>query len=192
MAGRSRNPSPSTPTLMVRPRQERRGTSGARTQADTQPNTPARSGGAQSKPEPKHNHPHRTTQPGVAGHKRSAHTNTLTAQHRSQEWRGAAETQSQAKTPTPRTPARSVGLRAEHAHKHTQAQTPQPRVAGRSRNPSQSTHTHTAHPSQERRGSSGARTQADTHPNTPARSGGAQPKPEPKHNPDPNTSATQQ
>ena len=46
----------------------------------------------------------------------------------------------------------------------------------RSRNPSRSTHTHTAHPSQKWRGTSEARTRAHTHPNTPARRGGAQPK----------------
>ena len=94
----------------------------------------------QPKPEPKQTHPHHTSQPGVAGYKRSAETNTQT---------------------------------------HTR--TPQPGVAGRSRNPSQITHTYTAHPSQESRGTSGARTQTHTYPNTPARSGGAQLKPEPKH-----------
>ena len=50
-----------------------------------------------------------------------------------------------------------------------------------SQNPSQSIHTHTAQPSQEWRGTSGVRTQAHTHPNTLARSGGAQPKTEPQH-----------
>ena len=83
-------------------------------------------------------------------------------------------------------------MQAEPANKQTQTPTPQPGVAGRSRNPSPTTHTHTAHPSQEWQGTSGARIQAHTHPNTPARSGGAQPKTEPNHNPDPNTSATQQ
>ena len=62
------------------------------TPADTQPNAPARGGGVQPKPEPKHTHPHRTPQPGVAGCKRCAHTSTHTAQHPSQELRGAAET----------------------------------------------------------------------------------------------------
>ena len=64
-------------------------------------------------------------------------------------------------------------MQAEHTH----SPTPEPGVAGRSRNPSPNTHTHTAHPCQEWLGASGARTQ----PNTPTRSGGAQPKPEPKH-----------
>ena len=181
VAGRSRNPSQSTHTHAAHPSQEWRGTSGAGARAHTHPNTPARSGGAQPKPKPKHTHPRRTPQPGVAGYKRRAHTNTHTPQHPSQEWRGTAETQAKAHTPTPHTPARSGGVQAERAHEHTHTPTPQPGVAGRSRNPSQSTHTHAAHPSQEWRGTSGAGARAHTHPNTPARSGGAQPKPKPKH-----------
>ena len=162
------------------PSQDWRATSGAHTQAHTHPNTPARSGGAQPKPEPKHTNPHRTPKPVVAGYKRSAHTNTHKPQHASQEWWSAAKTRAQAHTATPHTPARSGGVQAEHAHKN-QTPTPQPGVAGHSQNPSPSTHTHTAHPSKECRGTSGARTQAHTHPDTPARSSGAQLKPEPKH-----------
>ena len=181
VAGRSPNPSPSTHTHTAHPIQEWRGTSGARTQAHTHPNNPARSGGPQPKPEPKHTHPHRTSQPGVAGYKRRAHTRTHTPEHPGQEWRGAAETRAQAHKPTPHTPARSGGVQAERAQIHREAPTPQPGVAGHSRNPRPSTHTRTEHPSQERRCTSGAATQAHTGPNTPARSGGAQPKPEPKH-----------
>ena len=58
----------------------------------THPNTQARSGGAEPKPKPKHTLPHNTPQLGLAGKERSAHTNTHTPQHPSQEWRGAAET----------------------------------------------------------------------------------------------------
>ena len=72
-------------------------------------------------------------------------------------------------------------MQAERAHEHMHSPTPQPGVAGRSRNPSPKTHTHTAHPSQEWQGASGACTRAHTKPNSPARSGWAQPKPEPKH-----------
>ena len=72
-------------------------------------------------------------------------------------------------------------MQAERPHEHTHSQTHQPGVAGRSRNPSPKTYTHTAHPSQEWQGASGALTLAHTQPNSPARSGGAQPKPEPKH-----------
>ena len=135
----------------------------------------------QLKPEPKHTHPHRATQPGVAGCKQSAHTSTHTAQHPSQKWRGAAETRAQTHTPTPRTPARSCRVQAERAQEHTHSPIDQPGVAGRSRNPSPNTNTQAAHPSQERRGTGGARTPAHTHPNAPASSGGAQLKPEPKH-----------
>ena len=176
VAGCSRNPSPSTHTDTAHPSQGRRGTGGAPTQAHGHLNTPARSGRAQPKPEPKHTHSHRTPQPGVAGYKRSKHTNTHTPEHPSQEWQGAAETLAQAQTPTPHTPARIGGVQAERAHKHTQAPTPQPGVAGRSRNLSPSTHTRTAHPSQEWLGTIGAATQAHKGPNTPARSGRAQPK----------------
>ena len=163
--GTQPKPSPNTHTHTAHPCQEWLGASGAR----TQPNSPARNGGAQLKPDPKHTHPHRPPVPGVAGCKRSTHKD----EHPSQELRGAAETRAQTHTPTRRTPARSGWVQAEHTH----SPTPQPGVAGRSRNPSPNTHTHTAHPCKEWLGGSGARTQ----PNTPARSGGAQPKREPKH-----------
>ena len=265
--GPSQNPSPSTHAHTAHPSQGWRGTSEARTQGHTHPNIPARSGGAQLKPEPEHTHPQRTPQPGVAGYKRSAHTSTHIPQHPSQEWRGAAETgaqahtptphtqarsggaqpkpeprhthprstpqpgvagygaecahkptktptpqsgvagrsrnpspsththiarpsqewwgaaetRAQAHTPTPHTQARSGGVQAEQAHKHTHTPTPQPVEVGPSQNPSPSTHAHTAHPSQGWRGTSEARTQGHTHPNIPARSGGAQLKPEPEH-----------
>ena len=265
VAGRSGNQSPSTHTHTAQPSQEWRGTSGARTKTHTHPNTPARSGGAHLKLEPKQTHPPRTPQPGVAGYKRNAHTNTHTPQHPgqewrgtdetrvqahtptphtparssrvqarmrtkstqtpdhpsqewrgaaqagaqahthtphtaasrwrgtsrtrsqrhthpSQEWRGAAETRAEAHTPDPHTPARSAGVQAERAHKNTQAaQHPSQEWRGAAQIPSPSTHAHTAHPSQEWLGKGGARTQTHTDPNTPARSGGAQPKPEPKH-----------
>ena len=223
VAGRSRNSSQNTHSHTAHPSQELQGASGVRTRAHTQPNTPARSGGAQPKPECKHTNPSRTPQPGVAGYRRSTHTSTHTAQHPSKEWRGAAETRAQTHTPTPHTPARSGRVQEDHAHQHTHtptpqpgvarrsrnlspnrhthtahpsqewrgtgghahehtdSPTPQPRVAGRSRNPSPKTHTHDTQPSQEWQGTSGAPTPAHTQPNTPARSGGAQPKPEPKH-----------
>ena len=57
----------------------------------THANTQARSGWAQTRPKPKHTHQHRTLRPGVAGYKRSRHTNTHTPHHPSQEWRGAAK-----------------------------------------------------------------------------------------------------
>ena len=180
-AGCSRNLSPSTHTHTTHQSQEWRPTGRARTQRHTHPKTPARSGGAQPKPELKHTHQRRTPQPGAAGYKRSTHTSTHTPQHPSQEWQGAAKTRAQAHTLTPHTRARSGGVQAEHAHKHTHTPTTEPGGGKCSRNQSASTHTHAAHPSQEWRGRSGARTQAHTHPNTPARSVGAQPKPEPKH-----------
>ena len=181
VAGCSRDLSPNTHTNIAHPCQEWLGASGAPTPVNTQPNTPARSGGAQPKSGPKHTHPQRAPQPRVAGCKRSAHTSTHTPQQPSQEWRGAAGTRARTHTPTARTPARSGGVQAERPHQQTHSPTPQQGVAGRSRNPSQNTHTHSAHPSQEWQGASGAPTPAHTQPNTPARSGGAQPKPKPKH-----------
>ena len=119
--------------------QEWRGTRGARTPVHTQPTTPARSGGAQPKLEPKHTHPRRTPQPRVAGCKWSAHTSRHKLQHPSLEWRGAAETRAHTHTPTPYTPARSGGVQGEQAHKHTHTPKPQPGVAGRSGNPNPTT-----------------------------------------------------
>ena len=159
VAGRSRKPSPSTHTHTARPSQEWRGTSGARTQAHTEPQNHSQEWRTQPKPEPKHTHPHRTSQPGVAGYKQSAHTSTHTPQHPSQEWRGAAKTRAQARTPQP-----GVAGYKRSAHTNTYTPTPEPGVAGRSRRPSPSTHTRTALPSQEWRGTSGARTQAHTEP----------------------------
>ena len=72
----------------------------------THPNSPARSGGAQPKPEPKHTHPRRTSQPGLAGYRRSAHTNTHTH---------------------PNTPASIGGAEPKPNSKHTHAhRRPQP------------------------------------------------------------------
>ena len=105
-------------------------------------------------------------------------TQTPTPQHRVA---GHNRDASPSTTPRPHTPARSGGVQAEHAHKPTHTQAPEPGVAGCSRNPSRSTHTQAAHPSQEWRGASRARTQAYTHPDSPARSGRAQQKPEAEH-----------
>ena len=69
--------------------------------------------------------------------------------------------------------------RSAHTSTHT-AQRPSQEWRGAAESRAE-THTHTAHPSQEWQGASGARARAHTQPNSPARSGGAQPKPEPKH-----------
>ena len=139
VAGRSRNPSPNAHTHTAHPCKEWLGASRARTRAHTHPNTPARSGGAQPKPEPNHTHPRRTPQPGVAGCKRSAHTSRHKPRHPSQEWWGAAGTRTQPHTPTPLTPASSGRVQAERTHKRTHTPTPQPGVAGHSRNPNPTT-----------------------------------------------------
>ena len=163
VAGCSSNPIPNTHGRGVHPNQGWRGASGAPTAAH------ASSGGVQPKPEPKQTHPRRAPKPGVARCKQSTNTSTR------QEWRGAAKTRAQTNTPTARTQARSGGVQAERPHQHTHSPTSQPGVAGCSRNPSPNTHTHGAHPSQEWRGASRAPTPAH------AKSGGLQPKPEPKH-----------
>ena len=185
--------------------QEWQGTSRARTQAHTHPGTPARSGGAQPKPEPKRTHPHRTSQPGVAGYKRSAHTNTHKPQHPNQEWRRGAQTRVGANTPTAHTPARGGGAQAERAHKHAHPNTrarsggAQPKPEPKHAQPSQEwrgtsgarTQTRTPQqPSQERRGPAETRAQAHTPPpHGPARSGRVQAERAHKHTQNPNTPA---
>ena len=139
VAGRSRSPSRNTHTHGADPSQEWRCASRAPTPAHTQPNTPARSGGLQPKPEPKHTHPRRAPQLGVPGCNRSAHTSRHKPRHPSQEWRGAAGTRTLPHTPTPVTPARSGRVQAERTDKRTHTPTPQPGVAGRSRNPNPTT-----------------------------------------------------
>ena len=134
--------------------------------------------GEQTKPKPTHTH---TTPPGMPGYKRATRTNRRTPQRRNKEWRGTAETRAQAHTPTPHNPARSCGVHAERARKHTYAQIPQPGVSGRGSTPSPSTQPRTAPPAKGGRGPGETHKPIRTHPNTPTRSGGAQPKPEPKH-----------
>ena len=124
VAGCSRNPSQNTHTHGAHPSQEWRGASGAPTPAHTQPNTPARSGGAQPRREPKHTHPHHAPQPGVAGCKGSTHTSTEKPKHPSQEWWGAAKTGAQTHTTPSHSPARSGGVQGEHAEKHAHPNTP--------------------------------------------------------------------
>ena len=132
-------------------------------------------------PEPKHTHPHSTPQPGEASYKWSAHTSTQTPRHPSQECRGAAEPRAQAHTATTHTPAKSGRVQAQRARKRRHTPALHTGVAGHSQSLSPSTQTRTIPPSQECRGTSGARTRAHTHPNTEARSGGEQPKAEPTH-----------
>ena len=191
----TRTPTPHAPASSA-------GVQGEHAQQHAHPNTQARSGGARPNTEPKHAHALNTPQPGVAGYRGSTRTNTHTPQRPSQEWRGAAETRAQAHTPTPHTPARSGGVKGERPHQHTHTPTPEPGVAGRSRNPNPNTRTHAARPSQEWRGTRGARThtrtpkhpsqvwrgaartRAQTHtptPHTPARSGGVQAEPAYQH-----------
>ena len=162
VAGRIRNSSPSTHTHTAHPSLEWGGTSGARTQTPTDPKTPARSGEAQPKPEPKHTHPDHTPQPGMAGYKQSVRTKTQTAIQPSEEWRGAGETWVQAQELTPHNPARSGGVQAQRAHKHTHTPTTRPGLAGRSRDQRPSKQTQTAHPSQQWGGTSGVRTETPT------------------------------
>ena len=133
----------------------------AHTNKHTHPNTPARSDGAQPRPQPKHTHPHRTPQPGVAGSKRSAHTNTHT--HPNTRARsGGAQPKPEPKHTNPhRTPRPGMAGYRRSAHTTTHAPKPRPGMvgcktkpkpnrthnkpqqgmAGRNRNPYPSTHT---------------------------------------------------
>ena len=159
VAGGSRNLKPGTHTYTAHPSRDWRATSAPGTQTHTHPNTQARSGGAQAKPAP------------------STHTH---AAHPSQQWRGTSGARTKAHRHS-NTPARSGGAQLKPEPKHTHAHcTPEPGVAGYKQ--SAHTHTHTPkHPSQEWRSTSGARTQTHNKLNTPARSGGGQPKPEARH-----------
>ena len=168
-----------TPTQHTPARSCKRGSPGVQAKhADAHPNIPARSGGAELKPEPKHTHPQYAPKPGVAGHQWSAHTNTPTPQHPSREWRVAAKTGAKAHGPAPHTPARSCRAQAERAHKHAYPHTPA-RTGGAQPKPEPKQTPTGAQPNQEWRGTGGARTQTHTQPNNPANIGGAQSKPEP-------------
>ena len=77
----------------------------------------------------------------------------------------------------PNTAVRNTGMQEKLKPEHTHIK-PQPKLAGRSQNPYPITHTLV--PSQEWRGY--RKTQTKTHtPQTPARNGGAKPKPLPQH-----------
>ena len=192
-----------TPTPRIRG-QDRLGAS----RAHTQPNTPARSGGAQPKPEPKHTHRHRaplarsgwvqaehthspTAQPTVAGRSRNPSPNTHI--HTAHPWPGVAGCKRS--THTAQDPSQEWRGEPKTEPKHTHPhRAPWPGVAGCERS------SHTAqHPSQEWRGA--AETRAQTHTSTlrtRARSGQVQaeqthsPTPQPgvagrSRNPSPNT-----
>ena len=94
----TRNPDAHT----TNPKQDGRGTGGARTQTHTLEDPMARNGGAQQKHEPKHTHPHRTAGPGLVGYRRSERTNTHTP------------------TPQPGLPGRSV-VPTQKTHPHRTA-----------------------------------------------------------------------
>ena len=83
-----------------------------------------------------------------------------TPQQRNQEGRGTAET------------------RAQHARPHT---APRPGKAGNKRGARTNTHHRTATPTRRCRRPRGTGARAHTHPNTPPRGGGAQPKLKPQH-----------
>ena len=150
---------------------------------------------ARCRPQPRHKGRCQATKAAAWRQTRGAHTSRNKPRHRnrcqatgnpqtmnpSQGSRGAVKSRAQTHTPTPHTPARTGRYRrSAHTSTHTPQQ-PRPGVAGRSQNQSPNIHTHTAHSSQEWQGTSRARTPAHTHPNTPAKVGGAQLKPEPKH-----------
>ena len=79
-------------------------------------------------------------------------------------------------------PPGRAGANGAHARPHTHCNNPTKR-GGAQPKPEPSTQAHTAHPSQERRGTSRERTQTHTRPNTPARSGGARQQSRPSHTP---------
>ena len=159
---------------ITNPNQERRGTSGARTQTHgaqqpqpgepktpteahtPTPHTRARNGGGQA--DRAHRNTRPNTPPRIGGAK--------------------AETETQAHTH--HKPQQGFAGYTQGGHTNTHAPTPQSGIAGRSPNPIPTTHTHTAHPGQEWQGTGGACTQAHTpqHPSRDWRSGSRNPNPE--------------
>ena len=150
--------------VTAHPCQEWLGASGARTQAHTQPNTPARSGGVQPKPKPKLTHPHRAPVLRVAASPRTRARSGWVQAERAHEHTHSPTPQpgvaGRSQNPSPNTlthtahpcqewlghcaPVPGVAGCKRSAHTSTHP-APQPGVAGRSRNPSPNSHTHTAH-----------------------------------------------
>ena len=81
--------------------------------------TPARKGKEQAGRASKHAPPHSNRSQKVQETTREGHTSTNTPQHPPKERRGAAETQTPARTPTPHTGTRNGGGQAERARNHT-------------------------------------------------------------------------
>ena len=113
---------------------------------------------------------------------------THTPQHLPKEWRGAAENQTPARTPTPHTRTGNGGVQAERAHNHARSKTltKKGRVQAETQAQPQTLQTPA--------GIGGATPQTvpkHTHPR-PLPGLAGLPKPTPKHNPDPITNATQQ
>ena len=98
-----------------------------------------------------------TTKPNQDTPKKSAKN---TPRQPNQEWRGTAKT------------------RAKHARPHI---APQPGKAGKKRGARTNMHPRTATPTRRCRRPRGTGARAHTHPNTPQRRGGVQPKPKPQH-----------
>ena len=144
------------------------GSVAGRAHKHTHLNTQARNGGAQPKPEPKHPQAHRTPEPGLAGYKRSALTNTHTP-HPSQDRRG----ESQNPNPDTRTMKLSQDSRLRGGaptKKHT-PKTPHLGMEVRAETPTQAP-TPTPHTPARIGGVQAERAHQHTHPNTPAGIGG--------------------
>ena len=85
--------------------------------------------------------------------------------------------------PAPQAAPKEGRGQAGHTHDRTHTPTTETKKHGAQPKPEPSTHADTAHPSVERRGTSGPRTQTHTRPNTPARTGGARHQLRPNHTP---------
>ena len=86
--------------------------------------TPARKGGEQAGRAHKHTPPHSTPHQEVQETTRDGHTSTHTPQHPPKEWRGAPETQTPVRTPTPHTGTGNDGVQAERARNHARPISP--------------------------------------------------------------------
>ena len=88
------------------------------------PHTAARKGGRQAGRAHKHTPPQSTPNQEVQETTRDGRTSTHTPQHPPKEWRGAAKTQTPARTPTPHTGTGNGGVQAERARNHARPISP--------------------------------------------------------------------
>ena len=150
--------------------------------------SPARKGGEQAGRAHKHTPPHSTPNQEVQKTTRDGRTITHTPQHPPKEWRGAAETQAPARTPTVHTGTGNGGVQAERARNHARPISATTKGGVQAETQAQP---RTAQTPAGKRGTTPQTVPKHTRPRPQPGLAGL-PKPTPNRNPDPNTSTTQQ